>query len=126
MKGCLNCGKEIYGEYDSFDYQEKINTHTWPWSCRNSNPKNLESIKSLEKELSGIPYEFERPISDLRVGELMKAIQQADRSSKFAIGGLAQYVINYLMESRRNNRKKRKIERMGIIAQRYDKNIIKT
>ena len=57
---------------------------------------------------------------------MMKAIQQADRNSKFAIGGLAEHVINYLMESRRNNRKKRKIERMGIIAQRFGKNIIKT
>ena len=110
----------------SFDYKEKINSHTWPWSCKHSNQENYENIDLLEKELSGIPYEFKRPIPDIKVGELMKAIQQADRGSKFAIGGLAEHVINYLMESRRNNRKKRKIERIGIIAQRYDKNIIKT
>ena len=110
----------------SFDYKEKIISSTWSWCCKHPNPKNCKSIELLEKELAGIPYEFKRPIPDVKIGELMKAIQQADRNSKFAIGGLAEHVINYLMESRRNNRKKRKIERMGIIAQRYNKNFIKT
>ena len=56
----------------------------------------------------------------------MKRIQKADREAGFAIGGIAQHVISYMMEDRRNKRSRRKQERIGVIAQRFEakKNII--
>lgn len=50
----------------------------------------------------------------------MKRIQKADREAGFAIGGIAQHVINYMMEERRNKRSKRKQERIGVVAQRFE------
>jgi len=55
----------------------------------------------------------------------MKRIQEADRTSNFAIGGLAKHVIDYLMNSRRKGRKLRKQNRIGVSAQRYGKEIVK-
>lgn len=110
----------------SLDYKEKLKDHTWSWRCRYTTHDTMDQIIKLESELSYIPYEFERPIPDETVGRLMKRIQEADRTSRFAIGGLAQHIISYFMESRRKHRKSRKIERIGVIAQRYEKNIIKT
>lgn len=110
----------------SIDYKEKKNNHTWSWKCNNISNGNEKSIMALEQELSEIPYEFERPIPDLKIGELMKKIQDVDRTSGFAIGGLAKHIITYLMESKRKDRKKRKNERIGVIAQRFERKSIKT
>lgn len=110
----------------SFDYKEKLEDHTWPWKSRYDTQNTKTQIELLEQELSEVPYEFERPIPDETVGMLMKKIQEADRNPQFAIGGLAEHIISFLMESRRKSRKSRKIERIGVIAQRYEKNIIKT
>jgi len=110
----------------SFDYKEKISSQTWSWKCRFRNSDDDETLKLLESELSDIPYEFERPIPDKVVGTLMRKIQKADRISKFAIGGLAKHIINYLVISRRKTRNRRKIERIGIIAQRFNKEILQT
>ena len=49
----------------------------------------------------------------------MKTIQEADREAGFAIGGIAQHVITFLMNERRTKRKRRNSERMGVAAQRY-------
>ena len=110
----------------SIDYKEKLYNQTWTWECKYRVPNTEDQIGDLERELLDIPYEFERPIPDETVGRLMKRIQEADRTSRFAIGGLAQHIISYFMESRRKHRKSRIIERIGVIAQRYEKNIIKT
>ncbi|MHA2184927.1 MAG: hypothetical protein ACXAAI_08000, partial [Promethearchaeota archaeon] len=93
-----------------------------PWKCLIKSDKNVHMINALESELSHIPYEFERPILDTMVGFLMKKIQERDRKAGFAIGGIAQHVINHMMNSRRQNRKnKKKDEKIGIIAQRFNK-----
>ena len=68
-----------------------------------------------------LPYEFKRPILDSQVGKLMKIIQEADRNAKFSIGGIAQHVIEYVKTSRKDARRKRRLERVGVIAQRYQK-----
>jgi len=49
----------------------------------------------------------------------MKIIQNADRKSGFIIGGIAQHVIIFMMEERRNKRIKRSFKRIGVVAQRY-------
>jgi len=71
-------------------------------------------------ELSEVPYEFDRPIPDETVGKLMKRIQKADRDAGFAIGGIAQHVMSYMMDSRRTRRNRPKEERIGVIAQRLE------
>ncbi len=63
--------------------------------------------------------EFERPIPNKKIGELMRSIQEADREAGFVIGGIAQHVITFMMEERRTKRKRRTAERMGVAAQRY-------
>jgi pyruvate-formate lyase-activating enzyme len=103
----------------SFDYSQKRSTHTSSWKCLHVSSSNMERIRILQNELRHIPYEFERPIPNRKVGELMKSIQGADRDAGFRIGGIAQHVINFMMEDRRINRKKRSRERIGITAQRY-------
>lgn len=110
----------------SLDFNEKILTHTSSWKCLSVNSSNKKSIKLLENEIIDIPYEFRRPIPDEKVGEIMKRIQEADRNSKFAIGGLAKHIINSLVVSRRENRDRRRFERVGIIAQRFNQEILKT
>ncbi|HEC41126.1 MAG TPA: radical SAM protein [bacterium] len=110
----------------SLNYKEKRDTTTRPWSSTVVSEGNELFIQGLELELGDIPYEFDRPIPDAEVGKLMKRIQKADREAGFAIGGIAQHVISYMMEDRRNKRSRRKQERIGIIAQRFEskKNII--
>jgi hypothetical protein len=49
----------------------------------------------------------------------MKSIQNADREAGFVIGGIAQHVINFMMDERRNKRKRRNNEKLGVVAQRY-------
>jgi len=111
----------------SLDYNEKIVTSDiWSWKCTDASIDNILEIMLLQEELSDIPYEFRRPIPDKTVGLLMKRIQEADRNSKFAIGGLTKHIINYIIEYRRNNRKKRRFERVGVIAQRFNKEILET
>ena len=104
----------------SLNYTEKRETTTQPWICTVISEGNDIFLKGLELELSDIPYEFDRPIPDEKVGELMKRIQKADREAGFAIGGIAQHVISYMMEARRNKRSRRKQERIGVIAQRFE------
>ena len=104
----------------SLNYKEKKETTTQPWKCTVVSEGNELYLQGLELELSDIPYEFHRPIPDEKVGELMKRIQKADREAGFAIGGIAQHVINYMMEERRNKRSKRKQERIGVVAQRFE------
>ncbi|KKM71180.1 hypothetical protein LCGC14_1433270 [marine sediment metagenome] len=74
----------------SLDYQEKRETTTRPWISTVISEGNELYLQELSIELSNIPYEFDRPIPDERVGELMKRIQKADREAGFAIGGIAQ------------------------------------
>ncbi|KKM52801.1 hypothetical protein LCGC14_1554570, partial [marine sediment metagenome] len=104
----------------SLNYKEKRETTTRPWSSTVVSEGNELFIQGLELELGDIPYEFDRPIPDTEVGRLMKRIQKADREAGFAIGGIAQHVISYMMEDRRNKRSKRKQERIGVIAQRFE------
>jgi len=53
---------------------------------------------------------------------LIKIIQEADRGAGFKIGGIDQHVITFMMEERRENRRKRNSERIGIAAQRFSEN----
>ena len=104
----------------SQNYQEKRKSTTRPWNSTVISEGNELYLQGLEMELSDIPYEFDRPIPDEAVGKLMKRIQKADREAGFMIGGIAQHVINYMMEDRRNKRNMRKHERIGVIAQRFE------
>lgn len=103
----------------SIDYHQKKSTQTSSWKCLCTSLLNEDRIKILQEELTQIPYEFERPIPNRKVGELMKTIQEADRGAGFRIGGIAQHVITFMMENRRNKRKNRINSRIGITAQRY-------
>ncbi len=67
-----------------------------------------------------IPYSFERPLPYQEVAQLIRLIQDADRKAGFTIGGVTKYVVDYTMEERRKNRQKRKIERIGVSAQRFN------
>lgn len=46
--------------------------------------------------------------------------QDAERNAGFAIGGTMKYTADYSMEERRNNRKARKTQRIGVSAQRFN------
>jgi len=107
----------------SFDYKEKIESDTKPWTCKSVSKQNRTQIKNIERELSEIPYTFNRPIPNQKVHELIQQIQEADRNAGFTIGGVANYVINYVMDGRRENRKARKIQRIGVSAQRLEQDI---
>ena len=104
----------------SFDYKKKKGSKTKPWKCNLISRQNLKEIKILERELSTIPYSFERPIPNQEVAQLIRLIQDADRKAGFTIGGVTKYVVGYTMEERRKNRQKRKIERIGVSAQRFN------
>ncbi len=104
----------------SFDYQEKIGSATKPWSCKDISRKNRAQIKNIEAELSEIPYTFERPIPNQKVVQLIRQIQETDRNVGFTTAGVAKYVIDFVMEERRQNRKARKTQRIGISAQRFN------
>ena len=104
----------------SLDYKEKIGSATKPWNCIVVADKNSRAIENIKRKLNEIPYTFERPIPNQEVVRLIQQIQVADRTAGFTIGGVAKYVIDYVMEERRNNRKKRKAERIGVSAQRFD------
>ena len=82
--------------------------------------QNAEEIKTLEQELRAVPYTFNRPIPNRKVVELIQQIQEADRNAGFTIGGVAKYIIDYVMEERRKNRKLRKAQRIGVSAQRFN------
>jgi len=107
----------------SFDYQAKKHTAMWPWKSKFKTVRNKRDIVKLETELKEIPYTFKRPIPDEKIVELMKYIQDADRRAGFTIGGVMKYVIDYSMEMRRKNREKRKTQRIGVSAQRFDPKI---
>jgi len=107
----------------SFDYKEKIESDTKPWTCKSVSKQNRTQIKNIERELSEIPYTFNRPIPNQKVVQLIQQIQGADRNAGFTIGGVANYVINYVMDERRENRKARKIQRIGVSAQRLEQDI---
>ena len=107
----------------SLDYQKKIGSDTKPWKCNVVSKQNQLKIKNLERELSTIPYTFERPIPNQKVAQLIQLIQDADRKAGFTIGGVTKYVIDYTMEERRKNRKARKIQRIGVSAQRLEQDV---
>ncbi len=107
----------------SLDYQKKIGSNTKPWKCKLVSRQNRDEIKNLERELSKIPYSFERPIPNQKVAQLIQLIQNADRKAGFTIGGVTKYVIDYSMEERRKNRDKRKALRIGVSAQRLEQDI---
>jgi len=104
----------------SLDYQKKIGSDTKPWKCNLVSRQNREEIKNLERELSTIPYTFERPVPNHEVAQLIRLIQDADRKAGFTIGGVTKYVVNYTMEGRRKNRIARKAQRIGVSAQRFN------
>jgi len=104
----------------SFDYIEKIGSNTKPWNCKIISGQNRTEIKNIERELNTIPYTFERPIPNQEVAQLIRLIQDADRKAGFTIGGVTKYVVSYTMEERRKIRQKRKIERIGVSAQRFN------
>ena len=104
----------------SFDYRDKIDSDTKPWKCKFVSKHNLNEVKIIERELSTIPYTFERPIPNQKVAQLIQLIQKADRQAGFTIGGVTKYVIDYTMEERRKNRKARKLQRIGVSAQRFN------
>ena len=107
----------------SLDYKKKIKSDTKPWKCNEVSKQNRLEIKKLESELSTIPYTFERPIPNQKVAQLIQLIQEADRNAGFTIGGVSKYVIDYVMEERRRNRKARKTQRIGVSAQRLEQDI---
>jgi hypothetical protein len=107
----------------SIDYQAKKHTAMWPWKCAFKSAENSTQIIELEEALREIPYLFKRPISNNQIGSFMTQIQDADRVAGFTIGGVMKYVIDYTMEMRRKNRQKRKIERIGVSAQRFEAKI---
>jgi len=107
----------------SFDYKEKIESDTKPWTCKSISKQNNIEIKKIERELSAVPYTFNRPIPNQKVVQLIRQIQEADRNAGFTIGGVANYVINNVMDERRENRKARKIQRIGVSAQRLERDI---
>ena len=107
----------------SFDYDKKIGSDTKPWHCKKISRQNLNEIKHIEQELYTIPYTFERPIPNQDVVRLIEQIQEVDRNAGFSIGGVAKYVIDYVMEERRQNRKGRKAQRIGVSAQRFEQEI---
>ncbi len=74
----------------------------------------------IERELNTVPYSFEHPIPNQKVAQLIQIIQNADRKAGFTIGGVTKYVIDYTMGERRKNRKARKIQRIGMSAQRFN------
>jgi hypothetical protein len=103
----------------SFDYQAKKKNVTKPWKCV-LKPKEISTqIAELEEELNEIPYSFKRPISNKNIGNFIAQIQDSDRKAGFTISGVMKYVIDYTMEMKRINRQKRKAERIGVSAQRY-------
>ena len=77
-------------------------------------------VNIKRKNLSAIPYTFKRPLPNQKVTELIQRIQTADRNAGFTIGGVAKYIINYVMEERRKNRKMRRAQRIGVSAQRFN------
>jgi len=107
----------------SFDYKEKLESDTKPWTCKFISEQNRTQIKNIERELNEIPYTFNRPIPNQKVVQLIQQIQEADRNAGFTIGGVANYVINYVMDERRENRKARKIQRIGVSAQRLEQEV---
>ena len=132
FKKCLdNSGKEnplpiqwrpapMYIVPGSFDYSEKLEKHTWSWKCKFRSEKNEQELAKLELNLKDIPYTFKRSIPDAIIVNFLKQIQEADRNAGFSIGGVMKYVIDYTMEERRKNLQKRKTERIGISAQRFN------
>jgi len=104
----------------SFDYQAKKQTAMWPWKCAFKSIKNSTKVIELEEALREIPYSFKRPISNRQIRSFMTQIQDADRKAGFTIGGVMKYAIDYTMEMRRNSRQKRKTERIGVSAQRFE------
>jgi radical SAM superfamily enzyme YgiQ (UPF0313 family) len=107
----------------SLDYKKKLDSGTKPWKCNSVSKRNRYEIKNIERELSIIPYTFERPIPNQEVSQLIQLIQNADRKAGFTIGGVTKYVIDYTMDERRKNRKARKIQRIGVSAQRLEQDI---
>ena len=107
----------------SFDYAAKKHTAMWPWKSKFRTDRSEQAIVKLEKELKEIPYTFTRPIPDEKIVNLMVQIQDADRQAGFTIGGVMKYVIDYTMEVRRKSRQKRKTQRIGVSAQRFEPKI---
>ncbi|MBY9016201.1 MAG: radical SAM protein [Candidatus Lokiarchaeota archaeon] len=110
----------------SFDYSEKMEDHTWPWKCKFRSKMNEQELAKLELALNVVPYTFKRPIPDAIIVNFLKQIQEADRKAGFSIGGVMKYVIDYTMEEKRKNRQKRKTERIGVSAQRFEATIKQT
>ena len=104
----------------SFDYQAKRNDAMWPWKCSTKSQEFYTQIAQLEEELNEIPYAFTRPISNENITNFMAQIQNADGKAGFTIGGVMKYAIDYTMEMKRKNRQRRKTERIGVSAQRYE------
>jgi pyruvate-formate lyase-activating enzyme len=104
----------------SFDYQAQVNNKLKPWKCSIRSEENSTKIAVLEDMMSEIPYSFERPIPNNIVSHFIAQIQDADRKAGFTIGGVMKYVIDYTMDLRRQNRQKRKAERIGVSAQRFE------
>jgi len=104
----------------SLDYQAQVNNTLKSWKCSIRTEKNSTKIAKLEETMSEIPYAFERPISNKNISNFIAQIQDADRNAGFTIGGVMKYVIDYTMEMRRRDRQKRKTERIGVSAQRYE------
>ncbi|MFX0076091.1 MAG: B12-binding domain-containing radical SAM protein [Candidatus Hermodarchaeota archaeon] len=107
----------------SFDYRAQINKTLKSWKCSIKTEENYTNIAKLEEALREIPYTFERPIPNRVVSNFIARIQDADRKAGFTIGGVMKYVIDYTMEMRRESRQKRKAERIGVSAQRYEAKI---
>lgn len=107
----------------SFDYKSKKHNAMWSWKCQYKAKGNEHDIRNLEEELMEIPYIFNRPIPDDKIVDFMVQIQDADRQAGFTIGGVMKYVIDYTMEMRRKSRQKRKVQRIGVSAQRFEPKI---
>lgn len=103
----------------SFDYKDIKSDRIRFWKPKFASPSIKKEIGALESELSILPYEFKRSIPNNKVSEIIKKIQDADRDAGFSVGGIMEYALNYVRNMRKKDRKRRKIQKMGVAAQRF-------
>ncbi len=101
-------------DYMTYIKQGKVK----PWKCLIKPPssKLQDKIQALENTLKTLPCEFERSISDELLMDIMKQIVEADRKSKFGIGGITAHWIKFMnrLEREKRRAKKKKNEKAKV------------